>query len=244
MSDPGRPGSQPQPEVGPFPGAALSRAHLDFLLSVDSPTIANAIERFDVRDRTEGYIGGTVRCLFPALGPMVGQAVTVRMTSRRGPAASLDGYWRMWEVLAAAPSPSVLVVQDVSGAPTRCAYVGEVMATLANRLGCVGFVTDGGVRDVGETEALGFHVFSTQVVVSHGNFEILDVDSDVTLDGQVVRSGDILHGDRNGIVIVPQDVLEELRSAAAAIRANEAEFMEYIGSSEFTVAEAKRRAGY
>jgi len=244
MNAPGRPESQPRPRVRAAREPALSRTHLEFLRSVDSPTIANAIERFDVRDRTEGYIGGTVRCQFPALGTMVGQAVTVTMSSQRGPAASRDGYWRMWEALAAAPSPSVLVVQDVSGTPTRCAYIGEVMATLADRLGCVGFVTDGGVRDLGEVEALGLHVFSTQVVVSHGNFEILDVDSDVTLDGQVVRSGDILHGDRNGIVIVPQDVLEELRSVADDIRANEAEFMEYIRSSEFTVAEAKRRAGY
>jgi 4-hydroxy-4-methyl-2-oxoglutarate aldolase len=244
MSATGRPESQAHPSVGPSRGPGLSRTHLEFLRSVDSPTIANAIERFDVRDRTEGYIGGTVRCMFPALGTMVGQAVTVTMSSRRGPAASRDGYWRMWDALAAAPSPSVLVVQDVSGAPTRCAYIGEVMATLANRLDCVGFVTDGGVRDLGETEALGFHVFSTQVVVSHGNFEILDVGSDVTLDGQVVRSGDILHGDRNGIVIVPQEVLEELQSVAEDIHAGEAEFMEYIRSSEFTVAEAKRRAGY
>jgi regulator of RNase E activity RraA len=226
------------------PGSGLSADELRFLSSVDSPTIANAIERLDVRDRTEGYVGGSVRCLLPGLGTMVGQAVTVTMTSRPGPVASREGYWRMWNALAAAPSPSVLVAQDASGAPTRCAYFGEVMATLAGRLGCVGLVTDGGVRDLGEVEALCFHLFATQVVVSHGNFEILDVGGDVTLDGQVVRTGDILHGDRNGIVIVPASVLGELGTAVEAIRSSEAELMEYIRSPGVTVAAARRRAGY
>jgi regulator of RNase E activity RraA len=225
-------------------GPGSLAAELEFLRSVDSPTVANAIERFDVRDRTEGYVGGSVRCMLPGLGTMVGQAVTVTMSSRTGPVASRDGYWRMWEALEAAPSPGVLVAQDVSGTPGRCAYFGEVMTTLAVRLGCVGLVTDGGVRDVGEIEALGFHLFATQAVVSHGNFEIVDVGGDVVLDGQVVRTGDILHGDRNGIVIIPSSVLGELRPAVEAIRCGEAELMEYIRSSEFTVAAARRRAGY
>jgi hypothetical protein len=59
---------------------------LSFLQSVDSPTIANAIENLKVRDRCEGYIGGSVRCMFPELGVMVGHALTVTMDSRPGPA--------------------------------------------------------------------------------------------------------------------------------------------------------------
>ena len=143
------------------------------------------------------------------------------------------------------PGPgSVIVGQDISGAPTRCAYIGEVMATMATRLGCVGFVTDGGVRDLAEVEALGFHLFAAQVVVSHGNFEMVDVGGDVTLDGEVIRNGDLLHGDRNGIVVVPDDVLGQLPAEVEAIRRSEAEYMAFITSSEFSIAEAKRRAGY
>ena len=48
---------------------ALRADDLAFLRGVDSPTVANAIERFDVRDRTEGFIGGGVRSLFPELPP-------------------------------------------------------------------------------------------------------------------------------------------------------------------------------
>ena len=52
----------------------MTAEQLAFLRSVDSPTIANAIESFNIRDRTEGFIGGQVRALYPELPPMVGTA--------------------------------------------------------------------------------------------------------------------------------------------------------------------------
>jgi 4-hydroxy-4-methyl-2-oxoglutarate aldolase len=214
------------------------------LAGFDSPTIANAMELLGLRDRTDGYIGGSIRCQFPTLRSMVARALTVTMTSRPGPPASRTGYWQMWEALWDAPRPSVLVVQDLSGAPTRVAYVGEVMATLAKRLGCVGFVTDAGVRDLAEVEALGLHLFAPHAVVSHGNFEIVEVGVEVTLDGQRVRPGDILHGDRHGIVLIPDGALASLGGAVETVRQGEAELLEFIRSPQFDLSEARRRAGY
>lgn len=216
----------------------------EYLRSVDSPTIANAIERFNVRDRTEGFIGGSVRCLFPALGSTVGRAITAKMTSRPGKPARREQFWRMWEALEEAAAPTMLVIQDVSGAPGRAAYFGEVMATIATRLGCVGLITDGGVRDLSEVEAIGFQFFAGHVVVSHGNFEVVDVGCDVELGGQVVRNGDLVHGDRNGVVVIPDHVLEGLPREVAAVREAEAAQMSYIRTPEYKVLVAKARAGY
>ena len=222
----------------------LSPEQLDFLRGVDSPTIANAIERFKVRDRYEGYVGGAVRCLFPELPPMVGYALTVTMTSEPGPVAGREEYWRMWEALERMPRPSVLVAQDVSGAPTRCAYCGEVMATLAKRLGAVGIVTDGGVRDLDEVRALGMHYFAAHAVVSHGNYRVVDVGVPITLDGQTVRTGDVLHGDANGIVIVPPEVVAELPAAVEEVRARERRLMDYVNGPEFSLVGAREMSGY
>src|ERR687897_65440 len=144
----------------------ISEKDVAFLRSVDSPTISNAIEPFKVRDRTEGFIGGKVRALFPEMSPMVGTALTVTMTNTPGALAGRENYWRMYEALSQMPAPSVLVVQDISGAPSRCALVGEVMATMAMRLGAVGMVTDGGLRDVHEVHRLGFAYFAPYFVVS------------------------------------------------------------------------------
>ena len=230
----------------PPPINEISPERLEFLRGVDSPTIANAIERFEVRDRCEGYIGGAVRNLFPdlGLGPLVGSALTVTMTSRPGEPPGREAYWRMWEALERMPRPSVLVIQDVSGAPTRCAYCGEVMATLAKRLGAVGIVTDGGLRDVDEVRALGMHYFAAYAVVSHGNFGIVDVGTPVTLDGQAVRTGDLLHGDANGIVIVPPEVIAELPAAVADVRTRERRMMDFITGADFTLAGARAASGY
>ncbi len=222
----------------------LSASTLDFLRSVDSPTVANAIETFNLRDRCDGFIGGAVECQFPDLGVMVGRAVTVTMTSEPGTVASRDGYWQMWDAVAAMDGPVVIAVQDVSGKPERCAYAGEMMATLAQRLGAVGMVTDGALRDVEEVHALGFHYFMRYPVVSHGNFSIVSVNEPIELDGQVVNQGDILHGDRNGIVIVPDAVLDGLEEAVAGIREREAAQLAYMRSAEFSLADLKGRSGY
>jgi regulator of RNase E activity RraA len=150
----------------------------------------------------------------------------------------------MYEALAEIPAPSVLVVQDVSGAPSRCALAGEVMATLAMRLGAVGMVTDGGLRDVHEVRAIGFQYFARYLVVSHGNFDIVDIGTPITLDGQEVKTGDILHGDANGIVIVPREVLSGLPEAVQEVRTRERATMDFINSPDYTIAAARQRAGY
>ncbi|MDQ3539421.1 MAG: RraA family protein [Chloroflexota bacterium] len=223
---------------------SLDDASLAFLKGVDSPTIANAIEPFAVRDRCSGFIGGAVECQFPELGVMVGRALTVTMTSVPGPVASRDGYWRMWDALEAAPSPSVLVIADASGAPNRCAYAGEMMATLAQRLGAVGMVTDGALRDVDEVREIGFHYFMRYPVVSHGNFEIVSVGDPVVLDGERIESGDLLHGDRNGIVVIPDAVLDGLPEAVNGIREKEGAQLEFMHGDDFSLASLKQRSGY
>lgn len=224
---------------GPIPEASL-----EFLKGVDSPTIANAVEPFEVRDRTEGFIGGRVQCQFPDLGVMVGRALTVTMSNAPGPVAGRDGYWKMWDTLNAMEGPVVLAIQDASGEPHRVAYAGEVMATTAMRLGVIGMVTDGALRDVNEVHALGFHYFMQYPVVSHANFEITSVGEPIVLDGQEVRTGDILHGDGNGIVIVPDEVLEGLPEAVATIQKREAETMAFIRGDDFDYAQLRKRSGY
>jgi len=228
----------------PPPITEVSAEQLAFLRGTDSPTIANAIERFEVRDRCDGFVGGRIGCLFPELGQMVGYALTVTMGNRRGEIAGREGFWRMWEALDRMPRPSVLVIGDVSGEPHRVAYCGEVMATMARRLGTVGIVADGGVRDLAEVRALGMHYFAPYPVVSHANFEIVEVGVPVELDGGEVRTGDLLHGDANGIVVVPPTVVGDLAEAVGAVRRREREMMDYLNGPSFSVAGARAQSGY
>lgn len=222
----------------------LTAAEQEFLVAVDSPTVINAIERLQLRDRTEGFIGGEVQCAFPDLGTMVGQALTVTMSNSPGSPAQREGYWKMWDALAAMEGPVVLVIADASGAPNRVAYAGEIMARLAQRLGAVGMVTDGALRDMDEVHAIGFHYFMKYPVVSHANYEILSIGEPVNIGGQRVVTGDLLHGDRNGIVVVPWEGLDALPAQVDNVRRLERSDLNLIASEGFTLADYKNHRGY
>jgi 4-hydroxy-4-methyl-2-oxoglutarate aldolase len=217
---------------------------LDFLSRVDSPTVANAIEHLSERDRSDGYISGHVESAFPELGTMLGRAVTVTMTNSRGPVASMDGWWEMWELMDSLDGPLVLVIADGSGAPQRVAYAGEIMSRIAQRLGAVGIVTDGALRDVNEVRALGVHYFMRYPVVSHANFSVEKVGEPVVLGDQRIATGDLLHGDANGIVVVPEEVIPALPSAIEAVRAKEARDIALINSTDFSLERLKESLGY
>ena len=150
----------------------------------------------------------------------------------------------MWEQLEATAGPAVLMIADESGTPQRVAYAGEIMSRLARRLGAVGMVTDGALRDLAEVRAFGFHYFMRYPVVSHANFEIVTVGEPVELNGQRVETGDLVHGDANGIVLVPWEILSELPDAVEKVRTAEAADMAYIDGDTFTLTGFKDRKGY
>jgi regulator of RNase E activity RraA len=212
------------------------------LAAIDSPTVANAIERFNVRPRTTGYADLSLRCQFPGRGSMVGYAVTCTADSTTEGRTHGVGLMGLWEAIAAAPSPAVVVIKDVGPAPARGCHMGEIMATLARRLGAVGCVSDGGLRDVREVEALGdFQYFCPGPVVSHGQAVILEVNVEVTVHGLTIAPGDILHGDANGLLSVPAAIAPLVPEACGAVRAEERVLLDFIRDPAFSLDRLKAR---
>ena len=80
----------------------LNAEELEALRRYDTPTIANAIETFDVRPRTAGFASPAVRCIFPQFGTMIGYAVTARCRAAQ-PAAQPYSRHGWWDAVAAAP---------------------------------------------------------------------------------------------------------------------------------------------
>lgn len=217
---------------------------LAWLKTVDTPTICNAIEPFNVRDRTVGFCGYNVKSLFPEMGMMVGYAVTATGDSMfPGAPKGRDGMLKFWQAVEASPHPAVCVLKDVGPRPTHSCFCGDVMANTARRVGAVGLVTDAGVRDVNEVRALGFHYFSPGLVPAHGTWGVLEVGVPVVIDGVLIRPGDLLHGDANGVTTIPWEIVEELPGAVERIRKAEAEMIGFINSPEFTLDELARRWG-
>ena len=209
---------------------------IEYLKTVDSPTLSNAIEDLNVRPRHEGFTPLSIRCLFPQLGRMCGYAVTaqVETVSRMTP-LDKEIFVDLFKAVDASPKPAVVVMQEIGGSPDLAAHSGEVMATIFKRLGAVGLVSDAGVRDIPEVLAMGMHYFARGMVASHAHFHIVRVGVPVQVEGLVVQPGDVLHGDENGLISIPRCELEALKNAVDAVRSREKKLMDYVRSADFTL---------
>lgn len=214
----------------------LSMEQLEELRSVDSPSVCNAIEAFKVRDDTQGFMGMDISCLTPELGVMVGYAVTATADSMTsGRARGRQGLMRLFEAVAAAPKPSILVIQDAGPNRTHACFLGDVIASIARRLGAIGAVTDGGARDLEGVRPLGFHVFAAGLVVAHGTFNIIDVGVPVALSGVRVQPGDLVHGDASGVTTIPLEIADKVYEQCLKVREGELGLRDYAHSRGFTL---------
>jgi 4-hydroxy-4-methyl-2-oxoglutarate aldolase len=192
--------------------SVLSPVDLKRLKAFDSCTISNAIERLNVRLRNEGFLSGVAHCQFPNFPPMVGYAATARIRTASPPMSHRCYYDRMdwWNYVASLPEPRVLVLQDSDHEPGLGAFVGEIHAAIGVALNCVGCVTNGAVRDLAAVEAMGFQLYAGRTSVSHAYAHITEFGEPVEIDGMKISSGDLLHGDRHGVLTIPLSIAAEI----------------------------------
>ena len=97
----------------------VTTEQLAALRHIDTPTVSNAIERFEVRPRVDGFAGWELRCAFPEIGTTVGYALTCTADSTTNSRVDERGLLRLWEALEMAPQPSVLVIKDIGPERSR-----------------------------------------------------------------------------------------------------------------------------
>ena len=207
---------------------------IEYLKSVDSPTLINAIETLHVRPNERGFTPVQIRCLFPELGRMCGHAVTAQVESvTQMEPFRLDTFIELYKLVEQSPKPAVIVLQEVGAFPEYAAHCGEVMSTFFTRLGAVALVSDCAVRDLPEVRKLGFHYFARGSVASHANFRIVRAGVPVQIHGMVVNGGDLIHGDENGVITVPPVDLSAIQGAVELIRRKEKTVLDYVRSPDF-----------
>jgi regulator of RNase E activity RraA len=81
----------------------------------------------------------------------------------------------------------------------------------------------------------GFQYFCPGFVVSHGQPVILDVNVPVEIHGLSIAPGDLLHGDVNGLLVVPDAVAADVAAACEAVRAEERALLDLITAPGFSV---------
>jgi 4-hydroxy-4-methyl-2-oxoglutarate aldolase len=102
------------------------------------------------------------------------------------------------------------------GTSGRIGPWGELLSTAAMARGASGCVTDGLIRDVLAIKEMGFPVFHAGISPrdSKGRGIVAEIDVPVVLGNTVVRPGDFVAGDADGVVVVPSELVEQVVHAA------------------------------
>lgn len=217
---------------------------IDYLKGVDTPTLSNAIELSKVRPREEGFTPLQIQCIYPDLGRMCGYAVTAQVeTVTRMEPANDAAFMSLFDAVSQSRKPAVVAFQEVGGHADRAAHAGEGMATIFGRLGAIGLVTDCAVRDIPEVRALKFHFFARGKVASHANFRIVRTSIPIQIMGMVIQPTDILHGDENGLLLVPKLEMEALRQAVDQVRSREGSLMQFVRGADFSMVGLREKFG-
>ena len=207
----------------------VTKEQFEFLRSIDTPTVCNLIEMVAPERRGMGYTVKHLHCPFPDLPPMVGFAKTVTIKTRdKVPLAEASYMAKRLDYLdyvAASPTPSVVVIEDLDGDHVGFgAFWGEVQSNVHKALGCLGVVTNGSIRDISMI-APGFQMLAGSIVPSHAYVHVVDFGIDVNVHGMAVKSGDLVHADRHGAVVVPIDKIDAMKTALDGLAAREAKII-------------------
>ncbi len=208
---------------------AVPPADLELLRKFDTPTICNVIELFDVRPRTAGYLSHRIQACFPKLPPMVGYAATATFRSAAPPRSGnvYAGIGEQVAMFSELPGPAVVVFQDLDD-PVAAATFGEVMCTTYKTFGAAGLITSGTGRDLDQVEAISFPCFTSGTTCAHGYCQIVQLHIPVHVGGVMIHPGDLLHGDRNGVTTIPNDIASAVAHACPEFMAAESVVLDYL----------------
>jgi regulator of RNase E activity RraA len=205
--------------------ATVAEGQFEFLRSIDTPTVCNLLEMVAPERRGFGYTVQHLHCPFPDLPPMVGFAKTVTIHAKDrvplGEAGYMSKRLDYLDYVAAAPQPSIVIIEDLDTPVGFGAFWGEVQSNIHQALGCLGTITNGSIRDIPMIPP-GFQMLAGSIAPSHAFVHVVDFAVGVTIHGMAVKSGDLIHADRHGAVVVPMDKIDAMKPALDKLTQSEA----------------------
>ncbi len=219
----------------------LTEQDLDALRQFDTCMVANAIDSSNVRLRNTGFADASIQCMFQDAPPTVGYAATARLRSGEPPIGGGSFHDRadFWNSILQIPPPRILVLEDMDEPPGRGAFVGDMHAAILKALGCIGYLTNGAVCELPAVRAMGIQLFAGSVAVSRAYAHIFDLGAVVKVGGMEVHPGDLLHGDRHGVLTVPMELATKIPVVATRLQQVERTVIDFCQSSAFSVAKLR-----
>jgi regulator of RNase E activity RraA len=213
------------------------------LQKFDTPTICNALEIVLGGRRSSGFTTEQFVCADPKLPPLVGYARTAILRaaapSRASAQEARDLRMRYYEYAASPPHPTIMVVQDIDARPGLGAWWGEVHTLVHQKLGSLGAITNGAIRDL-DFVAPGFQLLGGKIVPSHAFVHIVDFGLEVDIFGLTIGHNDLIHADKHGAVVIPAEAANALPRAIQVMVRREQLLLEAARRPGFTVADIRR----
>lgn len=198
---------------------------LELLRSVDTPTVCNAIEVAQGKRGFNRFTRGTMQHSKPGDPAIVGFARTARISGLAPPSepSNVIRERRMayFHSMASGESPTVAVVEDVDYPNCIAGWWGEVHVAVHKGLGLNGAVTNGVMRDLDVIDE-GFPILAGSIGPSHGYVHVVDIGTQVNIFGMRVAENELIHADRHGSIVIPQDTIPKLKAAIETVIKSEA----------------------
>lgn len=177
--------------------------------ALSTTNVSDAMDALGIRGATYG-----IRPMWHTMDRVLGPAVTLKMTA----AGETKGKYHLGvKAIDAAQAGDVIVVDNGGRIDTSC--WGGVLATGAKTKGVSGVVIDGACRDLDECVEVGFSVYARGTVVATARGRVQEEATNVMVQfgGVQVRPGDIVMGDKSGVVVVPAERVDEVLAKAEAL---------------------------
>jgi regulator of RNase E activity RraA len=202
----------------------LTHAELLELKRWNTPTIYNGWEQITKMDASrDGFNPEETEDFMPQMGPMIGYAVTVKIepSNPQHKKDNPNAWSKYREYIAALRGPKIVVVQDLDKPANHGAFWGEVNSNVHRALGCVGTITDGSIRDIDEMYNAGFKALARRLSVGHAHSMPVEWNCEVEVFGRKIKPGQLIHADKHGFLVIPDEDQKRLLEASVFMDSNE-----------------------
>lgn len=216
----------------------VNKEIIDGFMAVSTSNVSDALDRLGIQCAPTN-----LGALWQGCRKIVGPAMTLKLgpleTSRKDVTTVIGTLQAIKDA-----RPGDVLVIDIGGRLDLNTY-GGVAAATSKHYGLAGAVCDGMSRDIDEYKTLDLPVFGKgfihQSVRGRVGYEGHNIE--VRLGANVVRPGDLIVGDENGVVVVPQEVLEQALSIAQFVKETEESVIAAIRNGEDPI-EAHQKVRY
>ena len=198
---------------------------LGLLRQVDTPTVCNAIEVAQGKRGFSRFTRGTMQHSRPGDPAIVGFARTAKIAglapSTEAPEVLRARRMDYFRSMAVGDEPTAAVIEDMDYPKCIAGWWGEVHVAVHKGLGMAGAITNGVMRDLDVIDDA-FPVLAGSIGPSHGFVHVVEIGTAVDILDMQVNQGELVHADRHGALVIPNEVIPELKKSIETVFANEA----------------------